>query len=114
MSSVVKRLTSCCARSSSAGWKHCSVWVCSWSQVANLLFIESPAGVGFSYCAEGLPCNNNDESTADDTEEFFRVFYKAWPEYKGRDLYITGESYAGVRTAPALWFDSCIYDTSFA
>lgn len=66
--------------------------------MANLLFIESPAGVGFSYCEEGLPCENNDESTADDTEEFFDKFYAAWPEYADRDLYITGESYAGAPT----------------
>lgn len=77
--------------------------MCSWSRVANLLFLESPAGVGFSYCTDGdhkVPCQNNDESTADDSAAFFKAFYEMYPELLTQDLYITGESYAGVPRAP--------------
>jgi carboxypeptidase C (cathepsin A) len=69
----------------------------SWSKVANVLFVESPAGVGFSYCVGGAAsCQATDESAADDLAEFFSVFYARYPELLGNKLYVTGESYAGV------------------
>lgn len=67
----------------------------SWSSVANMLYLESPKGVGFSYC-ETSTCHNTDESTALDAHEFLVNFFKAYPEYADSDFYITGESYAGV------------------
>lgn len=66
-----------------------------WSKLGSVLFLESPAGVGFSFCEEGTDCVHTDESTAADTADFFREFYKHYPELKSNDLYITGESYAG-------------------
>ena len=36
-----------------------------WARFSNMLYLESPAGVGFSYCDE-LPCTSNDTSTAED------------------------------------------------
>lgn len=68
----------------------------SWSQVANLLYVESPAGVGFSYCEPGVACEATDETAASDLADFFQAFYAAYPELAARPLYLTGESYAGV------------------
>ena len=31
-------------------------------QAANVLYLEQPKGVGFSYCTDGTPCVNTDES----------------------------------------------------
>jgi len=71
----------------------------SWSTMSNMLYLESPKGVGFSYC-EGVKsssnCVNTDESTALDAYEFLVNFFKAFPEYKANKFYITGESYAGI------------------
>ena len=71
----------------------------AWTTQANVLYLESPKGVGFSYC-EGVlssaQCVNTDESTAQDAYEFLVNFYAAYPEYKNRKFYITGESYAGI------------------
>lgn len=71
----------------------------SWSTIANVLYLESPKGVGFSYC-EGVKsssqCVNTDESTAQDAYEFLVNFFNAFPEYKSNKFYITGESYAGI------------------
>jgi serine carboxypeptidase-like clade I len=71
----------------------------SWSTVSNVLYLESPKGVGFSYC-EGVTkssdCVNTDESTAQDAYEFLVNFFNSYPEYKKNKFYITGESYAGI------------------
>lgn len=71
----------------------------SWSKQANMIYLESPKGVGFSHC-EGVEkandCINTDESTAQDAYEFLVNFFAAYPEYKENPFYITGESYAGI------------------
>ena len=89
----------------------------SWSQVANVLYLEQPKGVGFSFCEDPESCTNTDESTAEDAckctrslcvgllsglkssgcidEALVNFFDTKFPEYKSTDFYITGESYAG-------------------
>ena len=66
------------------------------------LYLESPPGVGFSYCAEQLSdpsyiCSASDETTAEANLDALRSFLKKFPQYEGRDFFITGE----VRTK---WF----------
>ena len=63
----------------------------SWNKVANMIFIEQPAGVGFSYPTG----STNDTITADDTYEALVQFFKAHPDLDGRPFYIAGESYGG-------------------
>lgn len=63
---------------------------------ANVLFLESPAGVGFSYSNTSADYNKSgDQRTADDAFVFFINWMERFPEYKGRAFYISGESYAG-------------------
>lgn len=64
--------------------------------VANVLFLESPAGVGFSYSNTTKDYSlNGDTKTAQDNVAFLVNWLERFPEYKGRDFYIAGESYAG-------------------
>ena len=63
----------------------------SWNKVANVLYIEQPAGVGFSYPAG----STNDTITSQDTYEALLAFLERHPVLKGRDFYIAGESYGG-------------------
>ncbi|XP_024031005.1 serine carboxypeptidase II-2-like isoform X2 [Morus notabilis] len=68
----------------------------SWNQVANILFIDSPVGVGFSYSNTSSDLlSNGDKRTAKDNLECLLKWFERFPQYKGRDFYITGESYAG-------------------
>nr|GMD89019.1 Serine carboxypeptidase-like 40 [Ipomoea batatas] len=68
----------------------------AWNNVANIIFLESPIGVGFSYSNTSSDYDNvGDESTAQDSYTFLVNWLERFPEYKTRDFYITGESYAG-------------------
>jgi len=82
----------------------------AWNKEANVVYIEMPAGVGFSTCDEiddGGVCYQkignttkymlNDEVVANETfiaiQNFFRMKF---PELLKNDLYLSGESYAGI------------------
>ncbi|GJN09661.1 hypothetical protein PR202_ga27686 [Eleusine coracana subsp. coracana] len=68
----------------------------SWNHAANVLFLESPAGVGFSYSNTTADYGRSgDNRTAEDAYAFLANWVERFPEYKGRDFYIAGESYAG-------------------
>ncbi|XP_066356932.1 serine carboxypeptidase 1-like [Miscanthus floridulus] len=68
----------------------------AWNNVANVIFLESPAGVGFSYSNTSSDYESSgDEKTANDAYLFLINWLERFPEYKGRPFYISGESYAG-------------------
>ncbi|XP_028960929.1 serine carboxypeptidase-like 40 isoform X2 [Malus domestica] len=68
----------------------------SWNHAANVLFLESPAGVGFSYSNRTSDYDaSGDRNTAADNYVFLVNWLERFPEYKGREFYISGESYAG-------------------
>ena len=68
----------------------------TWNNQTNMLWLESPCGVGFSYCDSAAGLRHNDTSTAGDNLAALVAFYTAFPELYSSPLYITGESYAGV------------------
>uniref|UniRef100_M8BGF0 Carboxypeptidase n=1 Tax=Aegilops tauschii TaxID=37682 RepID=M8BGF0_AEGTA len=62
----------------------------------DVLFLESPAGVGYSYSNTTADYGRSgDNRTAEDAYLFLANWMERFPEYKGREFYITGESYAG-------------------
>lgn len=64
--------------------------------VANVLFLESPAVVGFSYSNTTSDYDKaGDKATSVDAYAFLINWLERFPQYKTRDFYITGESYAG-------------------
>lgn len=62
---------------------------------ASVIFLESPAYVGFSYSNTTLDATVGDVRTAQDAATFLRRFVERFPKYKGVPLYVSGESYAG-------------------
>ncbi|XXG60361.1 hypothetical protein AAC387_Pa04g2288 [Persea americana] len=68
----------------------------TWNKEANLLFVESPVGVGFSYTNTSSDMENlGDRITAKDSYSFLINWFRRFPQYKSHDFYIAGESYAG-------------------
>lgn len=69
----------------------------SWNNAANMVFLEAPAGVGFSICPDAAECKFTDNSTASDNlVALLNIFKLKFPEFMDRDIYLTGESYAGI------------------
>lgn len=67
----------------------------AWNKKANIIFMESPAGVGFSYAVDGSVVAD-DDSTAKQNHLALKSFLRKFPQFKDRPLYLTGESYGGV------------------
>ncbi|XP_028757600.1 serine carboxypeptidase-like 42 [Neltuma alba] len=67
----------------------------SWNRASNLLFVESPAGVGWSYSNTTSDYNCGDASAANDMYLFMLKWYEKFPTFRTRALFLTGESYAG-------------------
>ncbi|CAH9105394.1 unnamed protein product [Cuscuta epithymum] len=61
-----------------------------------MLYLESPAGVGFSYSLnQSYYAYVNDDMTARDNLDFLKRWFHKFQKYRGREFFITGESYAG-------------------
>jgi serine carboxypeptidase-like clade 2 len=67
----------------------------TWSNVANVIYVESPAGVGFSYSNTTSDYVVGDARTSRDLYVFLQEFFAIFQTFAGRGIYITGESYAG-------------------
>ncbi|KAK6922464.1 Peptidase S10, serine carboxypeptidase [Dillenia turbinata] len=68
----------------------------SWNREANMLYLETPIGVGFSYSTDTSSyAAVNDKITARDNLVFLQKWFDIFPHFKDRNLYVTGESYAG-------------------
>ena len=83
----------------------------SWHLAANMIYLESPGNVGFSYIDSDMEYEKqiNDDITANDNFNALLDFFKKFPSYKGRDFYISGESYAGIYV-PMLAYKVIMYN----
>eukprot|EP00566_Odontella_aurita_P005453 CAMPEP_0113551558 /NCGR_PEP_ID=MMETSP0015_2-20120614/14589_1 /TAXON_ID=2838 /ORGANISM="Odontella" /LENGTH=614 /DNA_ID=CAMNT_0000452459 /DNA_START=133 /DNA_END=1977 /DNA_ORIENTATION=+ /assembly_acc=CAM_ASM_000160 len=69
-----------------------------WTESAHVLWLDQPAGVGFSY---GEETDSNEAMVSEDAYYFLQAFYKKHPEYSSNPLFVVGESYGG-HYAPAI------------
>lgn len=67
----------------------------AWNRKTNLVWVESPAGVGFSGKVQDASYYN-DDVVAQRMYDFLELFFAKYDELKDRKFYITGESYAGI------------------
>lgn len=66
-----------------------------WDIGHNIVFVEQPIGVGFSYSSDAGDKVFGEERVGHDVVQFFYKFLEAHPELAEKDLYITGESFGG-------------------
>jgi len=69
----------------------------AWNKLSNMVFIESPINVGFSYSDDDLDNSTpiGDTQTAIDNYNLIQAFMDKFPEYLNNSLYISSESYGG-------------------
>ena len=67
-----------------------------WNKNATILYLDNPAGVGYSINEVPEDYIFTDHSSSVDTFVALRDFYESWPEFMSNNLYITGESYGGI------------------
>jgi cathepsin A (carboxypeptidase C) len=67
----------------------------SWNNNANVLYLDQPIGTGFSTVDSFFKYRWSEWDVAYDFYMFINHFMQKYPEYKHRELYITGESFAG-------------------
>ena len=83
----------------------------AWNQIANVIYVESPCGVGFS--KSDFPqedYNSDDQKSAADNYLFLQNWFELFPEYKKHDLILASESYGGHYT-PLLAREIINHDT---
>ncbi|KAF8780672.1 hypothetical protein HU200_001275 [Digitaria exilis] len=68
----------------------------SWSKVSNIMYLDSPAGVGMSYSLNKSDYTTGDLKTAADAHKFLLKWFELYPEFQSNPFYISGESYAGI------------------
>ncbi|EGD81945.1 serine carboxypeptidase II [Salpingoeca rosetta] len=67
----------------------------SWNRFANVLYVDAPAGVGFSYSNTSSDYNTNDTKTAIDNYAFLQGWFDKFPQFANQSIWLTGESYGG-------------------
>ncbi|KAE9401458.1 alpha/beta-hydrolase [Gymnopus androsaceus JB14] len=66
----------------------------SWTEHVNVLSIDHPVGVGFSY-GERASLRNTSLTAAWDTDDFLQVFWRQYPHLVNNEFMISSGSYGG-------------------
>eukprot|EP00638_Chattonella_subsalsa_P003430 CAMPEP_0117757314 /NCGR_PEP_ID=MMETSP0947-20121206/14652_1 /TAXON_ID=44440 /ORGANISM="Chattonella subsalsa, Strain CCMP2191" /LENGTH=455 /DNA_ID=CAMNT_0005577173 /DNA_START=124 /DNA_END=1491 /DNA_ORIENTATION=- len=66
----------------------------SWNSNANIMWVDQPAGVGFSY-GDSEDYDHNENEVGLDMYHFLKEFFLTYPQYASQDFYVFGESYGG-------------------
>ena len=67
----------------------------SWNQNSNIIFLDQPVGVGYSYSSDGSTVNTSPVA-AEDVYAFLELFLARYPEYADKPFHIAAESYGGI------------------
>jgi carboxypeptidase C (cathepsin A) len=65
------------------------------SQVAHILFVDSPVGAGFSFSTKPEGYQVGDVSSSLQIHDFLIKWFSDHPKYHQNSFYIGGDSYAG-------------------
>ena len=68
----------------------------TWARIANLVFLEAPPGVGFSYRDDGNYTISDSGNARNNLAAVLDLLTNKFPEYAKNSFYVAGESYAGI------------------
>ncbi|XP_078149529.1 serine carboxypeptidase-like 2 [Carex rostrata] len=68
----------------------------SWTQVSNVIFVDSPVGTGFSYSRTMEGFQTSDTESVRQLLRFLYKWLEEHPKFKSNPLYISGSSYSGM------------------
>lgn len=71
----------------------------SWNEVSNMVFLDQPVNVGYSY-SKGESVTTT-EAAAEDVYAFMQLLYSKMPHLRDLDFHVAAESYGG-RYAPVI------------
>ncbi|KAI0275295.1 Alpha/Beta hydrolase protein [Gloeopeniophorella convolvens] len=66
----------------------------SWNERANIIFLDQPVGVGYSYSSDGSTVNTS-PVVGQDVYAFLELFISRFPEYAKLPFHLAAESYGG-------------------
>ncbi|KAF9535450.1 serine carboxypeptidase [Crepidotus variabilis] len=67
----------------------------SWTNHANIIFLDQPINTGYSYADDGKTISTT-AAAGKDVYAFLELFFEKFPEYAKAPFHIGGESYAGM------------------
>ncbi|CAE6453758.1 unnamed protein product [Rhizoctonia solani] len=66
----------------------------SWNEVSNIIYLDQPAGTGYSYSTSPHTIDNSQEA-AKDFYAFMQLFLQQFPQYVDRPFHVLSESHGG-------------------
>lgn len=66
----------------------------AWNSKANVIWLDQPTGVGYSFGAAGDK-DYNETNVGENIYWFLQGFLEQHPQYSSREFFVTGESYGG-------------------
>ncbi|XP_072951790.1 serine carboxypeptidase-like 7 isoform X2 [Typha angustifolia] len=76
----------------------------SWTKVANIIFLDSPVGAGFSFSASPEGYIVGDISSSTQVHQFIIKWFIDHPQFLSNPFYVGGDSYAG-KVVPLITYD---------
>ncbi|XP_014672174.1 PREDICTED: probable serine carboxypeptidase CPVL [Priapulus caudatus] len=73
----------------------------AWTRHYSVLYVDNPVGTGFSFTRHDAGYARTQRDVAADLYEALRQFFTLFSDFRARDFYVTGESYAG-KYVPAI------------
>uniref|UniRef100_A0A7C9ELY0 Serine carboxypeptidase-like 18 n=1 Tax=Opuntia streptacantha TaxID=393608 RepID=A0A7C9ELY0_OPUST len=68
----------------------------SWTKVASMIFVDAPAGTGFSYATTAEGYYSDDITASRHIYEFLKKWLQEHAEFQNNPIYIAGDSYSGI------------------
>jgi carboxypeptidase C (cathepsin A) len=66
-----------------------------WNKLANMVYVEQPVGVGFSYAEDSSDYRIGDKQAGEDAYNLVKGWLNRFSSYQSNDLYWSAESYGG-------------------